>query len=48
MPELMALNLTYPEKVSRYNIHKLKQCVSNGMSKYPGANFVIFRDGGRR
>lgn len=40
MPILMAVNLTYPEKVSRYNIEKLRQRIING-EKYPGANFLV-------
>lgn len=48
VPMLMAMVLIYPEKVSRYNIEKLRQCVSNGPSKYPGANCVISLDGSRQ
>ena len=33
----MARILTYPERVSRHNIEKLRQCVRNGPDKYPGA-----------
>lgn len=40
VPILMAVNLTYPEKVSRYNIEKLRQRIING-EKYPGANFLV-------
>jgi DNA-directed RNA polymerase III subunit RPC1 len=40
VPERIAKTLTYPEKVSRYNIEKLKRLVCNG-SKYPGANYVM-------
>eukprot|EP00850_Spirogloea_muscicola_P020239 SM000210S06753 [mRNA] locus=s210:232591:242196:- [translate_table: standard] len=47
VPIQMAQNLTYPEMVSRYNIEKLRQRVANGMSKHPGANFVVFPDGGK-
>ncbi|CAM6102061.1 unnamed protein product [Calypogeia fissa] len=47
VPILMAQTLTYPERVTRYNIEKLKQCVINGMSKHPGANFVVFNDNGK-
>ena len=48
VPMLMAMVLTYPEKVSRYNIEKLRQCVSNGPSKYLGENYVISLDGSRQ
>lgn len=37
----MALVLTYPEKVTRYNIEHLRKLVKNGAEKHPGANFVI-------
>lgn len=47
VPILMAQTLTYPEKVTRYNIEKLRQCVINGMSKHPGANFVVFPENGK-
>nr|GFD52340.1 hypothetical protein [Tanacetum cinerariifolium] len=30
VPERVAKNLTYPEKVTRYNIEKLKKLVLNG------------------
>ncbi|KAH7421936.1 hypothetical protein KP509_13G082300 [Ceratopteris richardii] len=40
VPILMAVNLTYPEKVSRYNIVKLRERIING-EKYPGANFLV-------
>lgn len=45
VPLLMAQVLTYPEKVSRYNIEKLRGRVINGMTKHPGANFIILPDG---
>ncbi|XP_020113844.1 DNA-directed RNA polymerase III subunit 1 isoform X2 [Ananas comosus] len=45
IPVLMALVLTYPERVSYYNIEKLRQCILNGPDKYPGANFVQKPDG---
>ncbi|XP_077239616.1 DNA-directed RNA polymerase III subunit 1-like isoform X2 [Tasmannia lanceolata] len=47
IPILMARILTYPERVSRYNIEKLRQCVRNGAGKYPGANFLLLPDGSR-
>jgi DNA-directed RNA polymerase III subunit RPC1 len=37
----MAKILSYPERVSHHNIEKLRQCVSNGREKYPGALSVI-------
>eukprot|EP00268_Persea_americana_P026340 TRINITY_DN25729_c0_g1_i2.p1 TRINITY_DN25729_c0_g1~~TRINITY_DN25729_c0_g1_i2.p1 ORF type:complete len:1385 (-),score=229.29 TRINITY_DN25729_c0_g1_i2:420-4574(-) len=47
IPILMAQILTYPERVSNYNIEKLRQCVRNGPKKYPGANFVLTPDGSK-
>lgn len=46
VPILMAVNLTYPEKVSRYNIEKLRRLIING-EKYPGANFLIDTNGNK-
>lgn len=36
----MAKILSYPERVSHHNIEKLRQCVSNGPDKYPGARLL--------
>ena len=40
VPELVAKNLTYPERVSRYNKAKLQKRVKNGPNKWPGANYI--------
>lgn len=48
VPERVAKNLTYPEKVNRYNIEKLKKLVRAGSSKYPGANYVNHIEDGRK
>lgn len=46
VPQLVAKNLTYPEKVSDYNISKLRERVRNGPDVWPGAQHVIKkRDG---
>ncbi|CAL9754379.1 unnamed protein product [Musa acuminata subsp. burmannicoides] len=45
IPVLMAKKLTYPERVSAYNIEKLRQRICNGPDKYPGANFILLGDG---
>lgn len=37
----IAMNLTFPERVTPLNIEKLKKLVQNGKYKYPGANFVL-------
>ena len=44
IPELVAKTLTYPEKVSRYNIEKLRDRIRNGLKYWPGANYVIKKD----
>lgn len=44
IPELVAKNLTYPEKTSRYNILKLRERVRNGPNKWPGANYIWKKD----
>ncbi|KAL6921658.1 hypothetical protein FSHL1_005627 [Fusarium sambucinum] len=46
VPELVAKNLTYPERVQRHNIEKLRQCVKNGPDVWPGAQRVIKSDEG--
>ncbi|KAJ9657821.1 DNA-directed RNA polymerase III subunit C1 (rpo31) [Coniosporium apollinis] len=41
VPERVAVNLTYPERVSRYNIEKLRDCIRRGPKKHPGANYIV-------
>ncbi|KAL4297038.1 hypothetical protein GQ457_12G029390 [Hibiscus cannabinus] len=48
VPIHMARILSYPERVSSHNIEKLRQCVRNGHSKYPGALSVTYPDGTAR
>lgn len=40
IPIHMAIILSYPERVTRHNKEKLRQCVRNGLYKYPGARQV--------
>ena len=40
VPKSIAMNLTYPEKVTPYNIDKMYQIVKNGPSVYPGAETI--------
>jgi DNA-directed RNA polymerase III subunit RPC1 len=40
VPEHVAKTMTYPEKVTRYNLEKLRRCVVNGPSVWPGANVI--------
>ena len=44
VPQLVAKNLTYPERVNRHNLEKLRQCVRNGPDVWPGAQAVIRQD----
>ncbi|KAH0566504.1 hypothetical protein GP486_000085 [Trichoglossum hirsutum] len=44
VPLLVAKNLTYPEKVSRYNKEKLQERVRNGANKWPGANYLLKKE----
>jgi DNA-directed RNA polymerase II subunit RPB1 len=40
VPIKIAMNLTFPEIVSKYNIEKLKVLVENGPLFYPGAKYI--------
>jgi DNA-directed RNA polymerase III subunit RPC1 len=44
VPILVAKNLTYPERVQRHNIEKLRQCVLNGPNVHPGAQQILKKD----
>ena len=39
------MNLTVPEHVTRENMAVMKQLVSNGPTKWPGAKYIIRHDG---
>ena len=45
VPENIAKNLTYPEKVTEYNINRLKNSILNGYDIYPGVKSVKKLDG---
>ncbi|KAI0063081.1 beta and beta-prime subunits of DNA dependent RNA-polymerase [Artomyces pyxidatus] len=47
VPKTIAMNLTYPERVTPYNIAYLQGLVRNGPTAYPGAKYVV-RDTGDR
>ena len=47
VPRSIARTLTFPEKVTPYNIDKLKALVANGPSEHPGARYAV-RDTGER
>ncbi|KAG5965333.1 hypothetical protein E4U57_004170 [Claviceps arundinis] len=44
VPQLVAKNLTYPEKVNRQNIDKLRECVRNGCDVWPGAQSILKKE----
>jgi len=44
VPRSIAMNLTYPEVVTRFNFEKMKELVMNGPDAYPGAKYVIRND----
>ena len=48
VPQLVAINMTYPEMVQRNNLEKLRKCIRNGPNVWPGANMIIkkSKDGG--
>ncbi|KAF5376975.1 hypothetical protein D9615_007212 [Tricholomella constricta] len=47
VPKTIAMNLTFPERVTPYNIVYLQELVRNGPTTYPGARYVV-RDTGER
>jgi DNA-directed RNA polymerase III subunit RPC1 len=48
VPERVAKILTFPERITMYNIHRLRLAVINGPDVYPGANFVTVVDSGKK
>jgi len=48
VPELIALELTFPEEVNERNIKELKKRILNGPKKHPGAHNVITPYGRKR
>ncbi|KAI0075928.1 beta and beta-prime subunits of DNA dependent RNA-polymerase [Panus rudis PR-1116 ss-1] len=47
VPRSIAMNLTFPERVTPYNIAYLQELVRNGPTAYPGARYVV-KDTGER
>ena len=47
VPEIVAKELTVPEKVTKYNIERIRQLLRNGSEKHPGVNYVIRKMVGR-
>ena len=48
VPKVIAMDLTIPEKVTDWNIKRLKKFVERGPENYPGANYVIRPDGAKK
>ena len=46
VPRKIAMNLTYPEIVTKFNINQMYQLIRNGPRVYPGAKFIkkVFTD----
>ena len=47
VPEVVAKELTVPEKVTKYNIERIRELLKNGSEKHPGVNYVIRKMVGR-
>ncbi|XP_060138282.1 DNA-directed RNA polymerase I subunit RPA1 [Zootoca vivipara] len=47
IPMVFATKLTYPQPVTPWNVHELRQAVINGPNEHPGASMVINEDGSR-
>jgi DNA-directed RNA polymerase II subunit RPB1 len=47
VPWSIALNLTYPEIVTEFNLEVSKKIVENGPASHPGAKYLIRNDGSR-
>lgn len=45
VPIKIAMNLTFPEKVTAFNIGKLYKLIQNGPDVYPGAKTIVRADG---
>jgi DNA-directed RNA polymerase II subunit RPB1 len=45
VPRTIANNLTFPERVTSYNIDRLTELVRRGHDDYPGAKYVVRDDG---
>lgn len=45
IPIQIAMNLTFPEVVTKWNIKMMKNLISNGQKKYPGVNSIRTSDG---
>ncbi|EME46598.1 hypothetical protein DOTSEDRAFT_70566 [Dothistroma septosporum NZE10] len=41
VPQRVAVNMTYPERVTKHNFEKLKACIRRGDKVHPGANYIV-------
>jgi DNA-directed RNA polymerase subunit A' len=48
VPEIMAMKLTVPERVTEWNKEYLKNFINKGPKTYPGANYIVRPDGRRK
>lgn len=48
VPKVFAMTLTYPQPVTPWNVHELRQMVINGPDVYPGAHSVVDQYGVKR
>ena len=48
VPEQVAKIMTFPERVNRYNIRRLRRLVINGPNLHPGANMIRCENGTAR
>jgi len=48
VPQVMAMKLTVPERVTEWNMAYVKEFVKRGNHEYPGANYIIRPDGKRK
>mmetsp|Transcript_20397 Transcript_20397/g.36277 ORF Transcript_20397/g.36277 Transcript_20397/m.36277 type:complete len:1619 (-) Transcript_20397:363-5219(-) len=45
VPKSIAMNLTYPERVTKFNLKKMRELVSNGPNFHPGAKTITNTEG---
>jgi len=48
IPIIVAMDLTIPERVTDWNIKRLKEFIKRGHDVYPGSNYVINKDGRKK
>ncbi len=48
VPDLIAMKLTVPERITEWNMEYLKKFVEKGPKKYPGANYITRPDGKKK